>query len=106
MTTKLQRESSAAVQAWCKFNKIKLIRKPSHVHPRSYVVGLAAPACLVVAECWADSEAQLKDFNRQYPLRTIYRFSQSLKPGDWCITAYVCTEHWQECVAIKIGGGE
>jgi hypothetical protein len=106
MTTKLQREASAAVEAWCKFNKIKLIRKPSHVHPRSYVVGLAAPACMIVAECWADSEPQMKDFNRKHPLRTVHRFERSLKPGDWCITAYVCTDNWQECVAIKIGGGE
>lgn len=75
---------------------------PSHVHPRSYVVGYAAPLCLVVAECWADSESQMQDFNQKYPLRTVHKFDHSLKAGDWCITAYVSTAGCGEPVAIPL----
>jgi len=75
---------------------------PRHIHPRAFVVGYAAPSCLVVARPWVDSEAQLHDWNRQYPLTTIRLFDQSLKPGDWCTTAYVSTRGSGESVAIPV----
>lgn len=79
MTTKLRREASAAVVAWCKKNEIKLTKKPRHVHPRSYVVGHAAPRCLIVAWCWADSEKHLQDFDRANPLGTVHTFDEKLR---------------------------
>lgn len=102
MTTKLQREASAAVEVWCKKNRLKLIAKPRHIHPRAYVIGHAAPRCLIVAYCWADSEPHLRDFDRDNPLKTIHTFDSKLKAGDWCITAYVCTDGRQENVAIPL----
>jgi hypothetical protein len=102
MTTKQQREAVAAVKAWCKKNKVKLVGGVRHVYPRSYVVGHAAPLCLIVAECWADSEPQVFEFNRKHPLATIYRFDPSLKAGDWCITAYITTAGTGERVAVPI----
>lgn len=102
MTTKMRRDATAAVLAWCKKKKIKLIAKPRHVHPRAYVVGSAAESCLVVAECWADSEPQLKGMNKTHPLRLINTFDTALKAGDWCITAYICYAGCQEPIAIPL----
>jgi hypothetical protein len=102
MTTKLQRESALAVEAWCKKQKLNLVSKPRHIQPRAYVVGHAASACLIVARCWTDSEPQTKDFNKQYPLQIVHRFDDSLKAGDWCITAYISTIGSGETVAIPI----
>jgi hypothetical protein len=102
MTTKLHKEAVAAVEAWCKKRKWKLISKPRHVHPQSYVVGYAAPKCLVVSKCWADSEPHMKDWNKEYPLETINEFDNSLRAGDWCVVAYVCTQAFQQSVAIPI----
>ena len=100
--TKQQREAVAAVKAWCKKNKLKLLSPPRHVHPRAYVVGHAAPMCLIVAECWADSESQLRQWNRKHPLRTVNEFDSSLKAGDWCITAYITTAGHSQPIAIPL----
>ena len=102
MTTKQQREASIAVQEWCKKQKIQLNSKLRHIHPRSYVVGHAASACLIVARCWADSEPHTKAWNKQYPLQIVHKFDKSLKAGDWCITAYVSTTGSGEPIAIPI----
>ena len=102
MTTKQQREATAAVKTWCKKNRIKLFGV-RHVYPRSYVVGRTAPLCLVVAVCWADSEPQAMEFARRHPLATIHTFDPSLKAGDWCITAYITTSGRGEPVAVPIG---
>jgi hypothetical protein len=102
MTTKQQREAVVAVKAWCKKNKIKLVGEVRHVHPRSYVIGRVAPACLVVAECWADSEPHMLELTRQHPLTTVHTFDPSLKTGDWCITAYISTSGAGERVAVPI----
>jgi hypothetical protein len=104
MTTKLEKESALAIQDWCKKQKIELVTKPRHVHPRSYVVGLAAPLCLIVARCWTDSEQQTQKWNKDYPLQIIHNFDKSLKAGDWCITAYVSTTTSGEPIAIPIKG--
>lgn len=100
MTTRQHREATAAVVAWCKKHKIKLTAAVRHVHPRSYVVGYAAPLCLIVAKCWADSEPQLREFDKKYPLDVIHRFDGSLKPGDWCVSAYIITANASERVAV------
>ena len=93
MTTKRHKEAVAAIQAWCKKNKMKLIKKPRHVYPRAYVVGYAAPKCLIVSKCWTDSEPHLREHTKLYPLGTINNFDDSLKAGDWCIVGYVSVEH-------------
>jgi len=103
-STKLHRASAKAVQNWCTAQGLKLISKPRHVKPRSYVIGHAAERCLVVAECWADAEPQLKERTRAHPLNTVHVFDTSLKAGDWCITAYVNTKDFGQTVAVPIGG--
>jgi len=99
------KKARAAVTAWCAKKKIALRSPPRHVHPACYVVGLAAPGCLVVAAPWMDSEPQCVDFDRQSPLKTIHLFDASLKAGDWCITAYVQTMGTGEPCAVKIPTG-
>lgn len=106
MATKLQTQAAKAVIAWCDERKINLIRKPAHVHPRSYVVGKAAPGCLMVALCWADGESHMREFEKANPLKTVYKFDESLRAGDWCILAYVNTATSGERVAIPIPEGE
>lgn len=107
MATRQHLEAVAAVEAWCKANKIKLICKPRHVFARTYVIGQAAPQCLVVAQCWADKEpgpaAMDKLFGRrQNCLSTVHVFDKSLQAGDWCITAYVSTTGSGQPIAIPI----
>lgn len=104
MTTKQHREAAAAIQAWIKKQKdLVLEGKLRHVHPRAYVIGHAAPGCLIVTRCWADSEPHQRDWDRQYPLQSIHMFDRSLKAGDWCMTAYGCFKHrggWPVAVPI------
>ena len=102
MTTKLNKEAVVALEAWCKAQKMKLIGKPRHVHPRCYVVGYAAPACLIVARNWTDAEPHQKEWEKQYPLHIVRKFDTSLKAGDWCIVGYVSTFGIGEPVAIQI----
>ena len=91
-----------AIKKWCRAHKLKLVSEPRHVHPVAYVIGYAAPKCLVVAVPWIDSEPQCRDFDKQNPLTTIHTFDDSLRPGDWCYTAYVCHSGMQEHVAIPV----
>jgi hypothetical protein len=106
MKGKQHREASAAVKAWCEDQGLELIAAPRHVHPRSYVVGHAAPLCLVVAQCWADSEPQTREFDKENPLRTIHTFDDGLRAGDWCVTAYVVHGGIGEPVAVPLAGGK
>lgn len=102
MATKQYLEAVKAVEAWCKKHKIKLISKPRHVHPRAYVVGHAASACLIISKCWTESEPHLQAWDKRYPLGIVNQFDNSLKPGDWCITAYISTAGSGQPVAIPI----
>ena len=102
MTTKLHKEAVAAVEAWCRKKKWKLIQKPRHVHPQAYVVGYAASKCLIVSKCWADSEPQMKEWDKKYPLEIVHEFDDSLRPGDWCTVAYVSTVGFGQPVAIHL----
>lgn len=98
--TKQEIEARQLIGTWLEKNKIKLISKMRHVHPRAYVVGYAAARCLIVAVPWLDSEPQCADEDKKHPLTTIHTFDEKLKPGDWCATAYVCTSGVQEPVAV------
>jgi len=91
-----------AIKKWCRARKLTLSQEPCHIHARAYVVGYAAPQCLVVAVPWVDSEPQLRSFDKENPLTTLNTFDVSLMPGDWCSTAYVCYEGVQETVAIQV----
>ena len=87
---KLTRASAArAITAWCERNELAPIKPLRHVHRLAYVVGHAAPLCLVVALPWPDSEPQTAYFDRRHPLKMVHKFDKSLKAGDWCSVAYV-----------------
>lgn len=97
-------QAKAEVRAWFEARhggryKVRAIR---HIHTRSYVVGHAAPQCLIVAECWADSEPHLREIDKNNPLRIVHAFDKSLKAGMWCCTAYVATDSCSEVVAIPL----
>lgn len=91
------------IAEWCKKEKIELKGKPRHIHKYAYVVGYAAPLCLVVATCWIESEPQVRDFDKANPLTTMNLFDKRLKPGDWCITAYINHGGCGERIAIPLG---
>jgi hypothetical protein len=99
MASKLKKAAEAAVRAWCKKygNPAEVVR---HIHPRAYVVGRAAPMCLVVTRPWQDSEPQCKDRDREYPLDVLHTFDAKLDAGMWCATAYVVRGGVQETVAV------
>lgn len=41
-------------------------------------------------------------FDKANPLKTINRFDNMLKAGDWCSVAYVCYDTMGEGVAIHV----
>ncbi len=73
-----------------------------HIYPMAYVVGYAAPRCLVVSMPWPDAEKPLQRDVRNYPLKQVYLFDASLKAGDWCSLGYVSTLGSSETVAIPV----
>lgn len=99
MASKLKLAAATAVREWCSKNgtPASLVR---HVHPRAYVVGKAAPRCLIVSRPWQDSEPHLQDFDRKHPLDVLHTFDASLDAGMWCATAYVVRGGVQETVAV------
>ncbi len=92
-------EARQLIGNWLAKQKISPKGKLRHVHPRCYVVH-AASRVLIVARPWMDSEPQLQDFNRANPLDVVHTYDDSLKPGDWCATAYVITVNASEIVAV------
>lgn len=100
MTSKLKKAAADAVRAWCVKNgkPAEIVR---HVHPRAYVVGRAAPYCLVVSVPWQDSEPQVQEDDRRYPLDVLHTFDAALDAGMWCATAYVVRGGVQETVAVQ-----
>ena len=99
--TKQEFEARQLIGNWLAKNKIKPTHKLRHVHPRCYVVGYAAPMCLIVAAPWIDSESNLKDFDKRNPMTMVYKFDQNLKTGDWCAIAYYCADGIQETCAVS-----
>ena len=99
MASKLTKAAAEAVRAWCAKHG-KPAETVRHVHPRAYVVGRAAPMCLVVSVPWQDSEPQVREHDRQYPLDVLHTFDASLDAGMWCATAYVVRGGTQETVAV------
>lgn len=99
--SQLQRRATAAVRAWCDRKGIKPAAI-SHVYPRAYVIGRAAPQCLVVAAPWPDASPHLQEFARANPLNTVHTFDASLDAGAWCTLAYVSTPTRGEFVAMPV----
>ena len=97
-----KREAKNEIRRWYAKTVGKPIINISHLSRQGYVVGHAASGCLIVARCWTESEPQMKEWTRKYPLDIIRLFDESLKAGDWCITAYVRREGCGELIAIPI----
>ena len=70
-------------------------------YPRAYVVGRAAPLCLVVTRPWQDAEPQCQEFDRKHPLSVLHTFDPALDAGMWCATAYVVRAGCSETVAVR-----
>jgi hypothetical protein len=66
------------------------------------VVGYAASSCLVLACPWPDAEAHVREETKQCPLTLVRRFDPSLTAGGWCVSAYVCSQHGGEPVAVPL----
>ena len=99
MASNLKKAAAAAVRAWCEKNG-KPANAVRHVYPRSYVVGRAAPLCLVVTRPWQDAEPQCQEFDRKHPLSVLHTFDPTLDAGMWCATAYVVRAGCSETVAV------
>lgn len=99
MTSKLKKAAADAVRAWCQKNggMPTVVR---HIHPRVFVLGKAAPRCLIVSRPWQDSEKHLQEFDRDHPLDVLHTFDASLNAGMWCATAYVVRGGVSETVAV------
>lgn len=100
MASNLKKAAAAAVRAWCKTNS-EPAKEGRHVSPRSYVVGRAAPLCLVVTRPWQDAEPQCQEFDKRHPLAVLHTFDPALDTGMWCALAYVVRDGGSETVAVQ-----
>ena len=91
------------IRRWVKANRDGArVTSICHVHPLVYVIGHAASGCLIVAVPWPNSEPNVREWDRQYPLNMVRQFDQSLKAGDWAMTAYVSTDMGGETYCVPI----
>ena len=96
-------EAKKLIREWVEKNvDDRKIRSFRHWQPRSYVIGYAAPSCLITTKCWMDSEPQNKEFDKKNSLNTIRLFDDSLKAGDWCFTCYIVYGGTQEEIALPL----
>lgn len=102
MASEPMKLAKARFLKWARKNIKSPIRKLSHISPTCYVIGFAAPGCLIIARPWMDAEPQVRDFQKSNPLDIVRNFDRSLKPGDWCIAAYVSTDGCGESYAIPV----
>lgn len=100
MASNLKKAAADAVRDWCKKTG-KPAEKVRHVHPRAFVLGKAAPLCLIVTRPWQDSEPQCAEFDKAHPLDVLHTFDPALTAGMWCATAYVVRGGVQETVAVR-----
>lgn len=78
-----------------------------HIYPRAYVLGRAAPMCLLVACPPQDAEPHMKELKKMREFdgsTTLMTFDDSLKAGDWCSVAYVSSPGIGESIAVKAVG--
>jgi hypothetical protein len=100
MASNLKTSAANAVREWVS-KQGKHAKSVRHVYPRCYVVGRAAPMCLVITRPWQDSEPQCKDFDKKHPLCVVHTFDESLDAGMWCAAAYVVRDGCSETVAVR-----
>lgn len=100
MASNLKKAAADAVRAWCKKQGVPA-KQVRHIFPRAYVIGRAAPLCLVVTCPWQDAEPQCKSFCRSNPLAVLHTFDPALDAGMWCALAYVVREGCSETVAVQ-----
>ena len=100
--TQLERRCRRAITAWCRAHDIAMTCRAAHVRPRAYVLGRAAPMCLVVAAPWVDSDPLCARFDKENPLMLVSVFDESLRGGDWCTTAYVSRDSCGGNIAIPV----
>lgn len=97
-----QRRVKAAAVAWMK-KRGKRVTAVHHIYPRAYVIGRAAPGCLVAASPWMDAEKHMAAWVSANPLNTVHLFDEGLVAGGWCSLAYVVTtEGCQQTIAIGV----
>jgi hypothetical protein len=101
MTSKLKKAAADAVREWCQQQGAPVVGAVRHIHPRAFVLGKAAPRCLIVSRPWQDSEPQRAEFDKAHPLNVLHTFDASLTAGMWCATAYVLRDGVQETVAVR-----
>lgn len=77
----------------------------TNVHPRAYVIGYAAPGCIIVAIPWMDSSRLLREFTRDNPLKQVHLFDDRIEAGDWVYYGYVRTDQYGQLCAVKITEG-
>jgi len=102
MQDKHKEKVAKKIKAWLKKNRKITATSVRHIHAMAYVVGYAAPSCLVVARCWVESEKHLREFDKKSPLENVHVFDDSLNAGDWCSVAYYTTVTSGQTVAIPI----
>ena len=100
----MKKRAKEIIKEWLKKNVDNYgeIKNFSHWQFRSYVIGYAAPACLIVAGCWVDAEPQIRKDCKKYPMNTIHLFDNSLKAGDWCFTCYISSESIGQEIALPL----
>jgi hypothetical protein len=99
MSKKARKE---AVTKWYeRQHRGKAVLSVSHIN-FGYVIGYAAPGCLIVAVPWMTAEPLVREWDRDNPLKIFHTFDPALRAGDWCISAYVRREGCGEPVAISI----
>lgn len=97
------RKTRKRIKVWCDKCGIKVTRI-RHIHPICYVVGLAAPQCLIVAYPWIHAEKHMREWEKENPLNIINIFDKELKAGDWCSIGYIVTNSYSQLVAIPLEG--
>lgn len=99
---KRKREAKATIRKWCQKNIDRKVESITHISPGCFVIGYAAPGALIVARPWMDSEPQCKAFDKNNPYTVAHEFDRSLKPGDWCLMAYLRAGSCGWLIAVAI----
>lgn len=98
--TQQRKAAAQAVKAWCEAQGIE-VQQIAHIYPRAYVLGKAAPRCMVLAVPWQDSEPLCKALDKLRPLQLISLFDEGLAAGMWCAAAYVVSPGAGQMVAVR-----
>ena len=97
-----KKQAVEAVKLWSKSKGIKLTSEPTHIYPRAYVIAKIRNSELIVAAPWMDAEPQCVTDAKANPVIKTGDFDEGLKPGDWCILAYITYQNIGTIVAIPV----